>query len=307
MASTILVTGCYKTYFLMTCLLLHSLKRLAPTLPLHVLDFGLDEAQRRFLETRCTVLDRPAELDANQHPFAYKAAMARYLRPVPWSSMVWMDGDMVAVGPIEASLSARLADMSRARTEVALCRDDAATIAGAFASGLPMQPYADALRARGIDRGSSYFNCGFFACRSPDYLQAWDQSAQSMPVHSMYDQNLFNLLLHERGPPTELSAAVWNLHGALLAQARAGEAEGRFAVMVGEERTLALHATSSRAEDVLTGSGLKLGGEQIEGYLKFCRNPVLRQVQDFIMRDFVAESIDDLRRAGVLTQATASA
>jgi len=120
----------------------HSLKRCAPRLPLHVLDFGMDERQTRFLERHCRLIRRPPDVPA-----------------------------------------------------------------GAF---------VDMIATRGIARETPYFNTGFIACRSPAIMQAWDALGRATPLHSMFDQNLFNLVLAERGAPVELPARVWNLHGALL-------------------------------------------------------------------------------------------
>jgi len=307
MTSTILVTGCDKAYFLMAGLLMHSLRRCAPNLPLFVLDFGLEENQRRFLAAHCTVLERPPELPEKSHPFLCKTNIGRFLRPVDWSAMVWMDCDTLAVGRIDDSLAALLNEMEAAGSEIAACRDDARTVAGIFASGLSMRPYADALRAKGIADDSPYFNVGFLACRSHECLDLWGCIAQQMSFHSMYDQNAFNLMLHGRIEPRQLSPRIWNLHGALLEQASIGEAAGRSVLMSGGERTLVLHSTSPRAQDVFMTTGLRIGSEQIDGALKLCRNPALKEFQDFVINDFISESSTELRKAGLLVSLPSAA
>ena len=100
MARTIVVTGGDRAYFLMGCMLVHSLKRWAPRLPVYFLDFGLDRQQRKFLDTICTVVRRPATLPAGLHQYAYKAAMGEFLRPIDRTTTIWLDSDMIAVGPV---------------------------------------------------------------------------------------------------------------------------------------------------------------------------------------------------------------
>jgi hypothetical protein len=299
MTKPILVTGCESGYFLMTAVLMHSLKRCAPGLPLHVLDFGVDERQARFLERHCRFIRRPGDVAAGAHPFFYKTQLARFLRETQWSSLVWIDCDMIAVGALKGALDALITQMESAGTHTAMCRDDSGTIAGIIAGGLPMQPFLDVLAARGIARETPYFNTGFVVCGSPAVMQAWDAIGRATPLHSMFDQNLFNVVLAEHGAALELPARIWNLHGALLSEATLRDVNGRPTLMADGERPLLLHPTSPRASEVSAASGLKLGDRQIAGTLKFCKNAALRAVQDFILQDFGATYLDELARDGI--------
>src|SRR3982074_670415 len=110
-SDVILVTAGERNYFLTRCLLMPSLRSWAPELPLYVLDFGMDQAQRRFLRGFCTVLERPADMAPNQHPFIYNAAMARFLKPVKWTTVVWLDSDIIAVGPLGKRLKPLIAEL----------------------------------------------------------------------------------------------------------------------------------------------------------------------------------------------------
>jgi hypothetical protein len=162
-----------------------------------------------------------------------------------------------------------------------------------------MQPFLDLIAKRRIARENPYFNTGFIVCRSPDILQAWDAIGRATPMHSMFDQNLFNLVLAEHGAPQELPSRIWNLHGALLSETTLQEINGRPTLLASGERPLLLHPTSPRASEVSAASGLKLGDRQIPGMLKFCGNPALRAVQDFILQDFGATYLDELTRDGI--------
>jgi lipopolysaccharide biosynthesis glycosyltransferase len=299
MTKPTLVTACERNYFLMTALLMHSLKRCAPGLPLHVLDLGLDERQARFLERHCTFIPRPADVPAGAHPILAKTLLAGYLRDTPWSSLVWIDCDMMAAGALEGALDTLVAQMESTGAHTAICRDDSGTLAGMIAGGLPMQPFLGMVAARGIPPEMPWFNAGFFVCRSHEMIQTWDALGRATPLHSLFDQNLFNLVIAEHGAPLELPALVWNLHGVLLSETTLREINGRPALFTRGERPLILHLTSSRDSDVSATSGLKLADLQIAGTLRFFKNPALRAVQDFILQDFGAEYLDELTREGI--------
>ena len=55
--SMVLITGADRKFFLMAGALMHSLSRWAPHLSLRVLDFGLEDGQRRFLRERGALTD----------------------------------------------------------------------------------------------------------------------------------------------------------------------------------------------------------------------------------------------------------
>ena len=148
-------------------------------------------------------------------------------------------------------------------------------------------------------RATALLNTGLIVCRSPALLQAWDALGRATPLHSMFDQNLFNLVLAEHGAPHALPARIWNLHGALLSETALQEINRRPTLIAGGERPLLLHPTSPRASEVSAAAGLKLGDRQIPGTLKFCGNPALRAVQDFILQDFGATYLDELARDGI--------
>ena len=86
MTKPILVTGCERDYFLMTAVLMHSLKRCAPGLTLHVLDFGMEQRQTQFSHCRWCAARR---VPPGAFVF-YKTQLqlpARHCR----SSLIWID------------------------------------------------------------------------------------------------------------------------------------------------------------------------------------------------------------------------
>ena len=302
MSKPILVSCCDSNYFLMASVLMHSLKRCAPGLTLHILDFGVNDSQARFLERHCRLMRRPRDVP-ELGPLFYKSQVASYLRGIDWSAMAWIDSDMIIVGALEAKLEALVAEMERTGAKVAICRDEAPTLADVIAGGLPMQPFLDILAARKIPRETAYFNAGFYVCCSPAMIHEWDAFARATPTHSQFDQNLLNVLIAEDGSPVELSSRIWNLHGALLKEATLSEVDGRPTLLASGERPLVLHLTSSHEGDVTVNSGLRLGDRQIAGTLRLFNNPALRAVQDFVLQDFGATYLDELTRDGIATKA----
>jgi hypothetical protein len=161
------------------------------------------------------------------------------------------------------------------------------TAAALIGGGWPMQPFVEALAAKGIPASSPYYNTGAVICRSVEFLLAWRAAAVATPFHTCFDQNLFNLLAHERGRFMRLPAA-WNVHGAMLGQAEAADA-------------IVLHATSMRGEHHATASGsLGFQGDQIhDSKLRVFRDSSLRAKQERLFADFFAENRAELRAAGV--------
>jgi hypothetical protein len=284
----------------MTCLLLDTLRARAPDLRVYVLDFGMDEAQRRFLGTQCTVLDRPPSLHKNLHPFQLKAAMAGYLQPVKWRAMAWVDCDMVAVGPLGERLAAVRQELVSRSGEVAICRDSLPSVADLFAKGLNFGPFARLLEQHAVGPTAPYYNTGLFVCASPAFLDAWAALAAATPMHVNFDQNLFNLLIYTRGIPSlDLDARIWNVHGELLAAATVGTDRVAPTLMAGAGPALILHPTSSRAEDLTSLGAVQTRKGWLHGRIALCRNPALAALQQALLAKYVARMGDRFDRAGL--------
>lgn len=299
MPPLIVVSGADKRFFIMSCLLMRSLTQCAPELPFYCFDYGLDEAQRRYFRERAVLIERPANVPANLHPIVAKTALGEYLRGREWSSVLWLDSDMLAVGPLQQSLSEALAGMDATQCEVAACSVE--RIAELLAGGWSMAPFVDALRSERVDFDSPYYNNGAVVFRSQDFLDEWWKLAQKTPPHLCIDQNLFTLLALRRRCIMPLSARTWNLHGAMLSEARSVTQDGQLRIVSGEESTavetaLILHPTSVRdAHHVSIACGVGRGPPQV---LKVFRNATLRECQRRALSDLAAADAAALARAG---------
>jgi hypothetical protein len=300
MARPIVVSGADKHFFVMGCLLMHSLAQWAPELPFYFLDFGLDEAQRRYLRERKVLIERPASVPENLHPIVCKTAIGEYLRGIEWSAVLWLDSDMLVVGPLQDRLAEVLNSIATAQREVGACSVE--TISQLFAGGWSMAPFADALRADQVSFDSSYYNNAAVVFRSPEFLAEWWTLAQQTPVHLCIDQNLFTLLALRHNRIMPLSARTWNLHGALLAEAKAASENGQARIVSSgvngaAETALVLHPTSVRDQHHLPiNCNVGTGPSQL---LKMFRNPALRDCQVSTIAKFIADDPAALARAGI--------
>jgi hypothetical protein len=234
------------------------------------------------------------------HPIVCKTAIGEYLRGIEWSAVLWLDSDMLVVGPLQDRLAEMLNSLATTQGEVAACSVE--TISQLFAGGWSMAPFADALRADRINLDSSYYNNAAVVFRSPDFLAQWWTLAQQTPVHLCVDQNLFTLLAlrHDRIMP--LSARTWNLHGALLAEAKAASENGQTRIVSSgvngaTETALVLHPTSVRDQHHLAvNCNVGTGPSQI---LKVFRNQALRDCQVSMIAKFITDDPAALARAGM--------
>jgi hypothetical protein len=302
MEKTVLVTGGDAKYFLMSCLLLHSLRRFSSGLPVYFLDFGLTRTQRAFLEKICILVDRPRELTlalphlafkaAMGNQFALKAAMGKFLHSIPWTNFIWIDTDMIVVHPFQERLAALLRQMTQNNSDVAACHDSSSTIenfvATAIARRQDVLPFVDALQADGISPKEPYLNSGFVICRSRELFEEWHRIVERLAPHLLFEQNAFNLAVRKRFKFLVLPAEEWNCHG--------HEMLGRPASV----RAVMLHPTSDDPNDLLRPGWVEFGNRRIYGQIKLFSNPDLRVAQESVMLDFLTVSHEELARLGIL-------
>ena len=290
MERTILVTGGDKAYFLMGCMLVHSLRKSAPRLPVYFLDFGLDRAQRKFLDGICTVVPRPRHLDPKQHHYASKASMGEFLAGVPWSDLVWLDSDMIALDPIADDLKGVVRRMDAGGSAVAACPDTCGTIGDFIEYNEQIAPFTAALAQSGVALTEPYLNVGFVICRSRALLDAWRKLTESFAPHLCFEQNAFNIVTRTKSRVTILPAQHWNVHGHLLDDKARGPGTSHI-----------LHATSPRADaDLTLNEFVAFGQQKIMSSLKLFRNPVLRKYQEAVLMDFMAGAHPQLQQLGIL-------
>ena len=175
-------------------LLMRSLAQSAPDLPFHLLDFGLDEAQRRFLRERKVLIERPASVPET----ASHRLQDRHRRVSSRHRMVggvWLDSDMLVVGPLQDRFDQVLSGMTATQREVAACSVE--TISRIVRRRLAHGAVCRSFARQPIDLDFLLQQCRR-GVRSPDFLAEWWTLAQQTAVHLCIDQNLFTLLALRR-------------------------------------------------------------------------------------------------------------
>jgi hypothetical protein len=272
------VTGADAKYLLMAGALWRSLSDAGWTGGFHICDFGLTDHQAAALREAGVLLPRPPSLGTDLHPFFHKASLIDYVADLDFDLLVWIDCDMIVVDDPTTALNGLAETLTRRGLTAAVCVDAGVASVAEACARLAMRPFQDALARSGLDENRPYLNTGFVAVNRRETLTAWRDLAFSVPVHALFEQNAFNLLVHTgRCPTLSLPTARWNVHGPLLGAARA-TTDG--VVHVGDERAFLLHATSAETahHEIFEGAATLAGGV-FHGQLKLFRNPGLRALQ----------------------------
>lgn len=232
MEDAILVTGVDSRFFLMACLLHQSLKSTAFAKKFFVLDFGLKQDEKAFFKAKGILVEAPVM--AGAHPWALKAMLYDYVAGLPpATNIIWIDSDIFVSRNFSSALSALLDGMAGTDTAVAASPEMTfGDVIDRFAH-LNLWPFIRAQTARKIPFTADYYNSGFIIFRAMGLLKQWSDLAKSTPFHQLFDQNIFNLLLHDGVRVQALPRNMWNFH--------AGDFDA------GEGDPLVVHVTSDRA------------------------------------------------------------
>jgi hypothetical protein len=296
MSRPVIIAAANSSYFLMTCLLMESVARFAKSCRFYALDFGLTDAERRFLRSKQALIEMPAGvpgISPGTHPYVLKTAIVKYLDAIdPASPIVWIDGDVVLGADIDRPLAGVLALMNDRQADVAACEE--CKIADVFAfEGLDFVPFQALLSEHGVSTDASYFNGGFVIFRSRGILEDWFALAARTPFHALIDQNLLNLLIHSRYNVAPLAEEEWNVHGRLLD-------EKSLKPLLKRALPKILHATSSRSGHIEVFD-FSLQQDFGKSYpVRLFRNPTLRRHQTSLLGAFLAREFPHLKGGDTL-------
>ena len=280
----------------MTCLLMESVARFAKSCKFFALDFGLTDAERRFLRSRQALIEMPANVPGVSpaaHPYFLKTAIVRYLDAIePSSPIVWIDGDVVLGRNIDRPLDGVLAAMKDSQSDIAACEECKIKDVLAF-TGLDFAPFKAMLAGHDISPEAPYYNGGFVIFRSRAILEDWFALASRTPFHALIDQNLLNVLIHSKYKIAPLAEAEWNLHGRLLE-------EKSLKQLLRKALPWILHATSSQSGHI-EQFNFSLQQDFGKSYpVRLFRNPTLRQHQASMLGDFIVREFPHLKGSETL-------
>jgi SEC-C motif-containing protein len=214
MYESVIITGCDSSYFLLACLLEHSLKRSGFSGKFWVLDFGLAENEKAFLARKGVLIEYPEKPLPKMHPVVLKTKLSDYLSHLDrTATYVWMDCDILVAKSFPGELENLLAGMDERGSRLAASPEVKVQDILSNYPDLNVEPFRKKVADLSIPMQSDYLNAGFIIFRSFEFMERWKALAEEIPFHAIYDQNIFNLLAHGEPNVTKLPRLLWNFHG----------------------------------------------------------------------------------------------
>jgi len=305
------ITGSNAAFFNSLLICLQSFSDRIPGCRLLVCDYGLTPQQRQFLAELGQLLLAPPDIDPAEDVFRCKAALLRYLRYggvdlANFDAIVWLDGDLTLMNVGVDDFLAVTTAMTANNAVIAACGEPSGhnigQMAVLFSDPAIMRPFAEAIALANLDPALPYLSTGLFFCRSGEFLQRWDQQTQETAHHPLFEQNMFNLVLHrDQCPFLNLDCEAWQAQGASLDKVRLQPTPGgQRSAAIGEKNILTLHTTSPMPQHLLTIRGrLVVGPLQVEGIFKLLFAEPLRLHQLEVLATFVHRYGEALLRLGL--------
>ncbi len=310
----IFVTGSDAAFFNSTLVGLQSFAECMPCQRLLVCDFGFDGAQAGFLRGLGMLLERPPMLES-EGAFHCKAALLAYLRHNgqqigPDDVVVWLDADLTLMDVGVADFAAVLTTMVSAGVAIAVCPEPIGRSFGQVLSGTNASAMAPSVRIAAearMDSALPYVSSGLFFCRSGAFLTRWQELTQGKAYHPLFEQNMFNVALHEkRSAFVALDCEEWQAQGLSLDRIKLIPAEngGRLAAFIGDKNIKTLHTTSGAPGHLLIGNcRMTVRDIDLAGPFKLFLAEALRLHQLQLLARFLADHGEALLRFGICSRA----
>lgn len=309
--SLLFVTGSNAGFFNSLLICLQSFTERLPTQRLLVCDYGLTEPQATFLRELGVLMERPPSIAPLTDVFICKAALLRYLHHAGhqmenYDAIVWIDGDLTLMDVGLADFDAVVHAMQQTDTMVAICPDLTGRSLGQmiehFDDATVVAPFANIIDELGIDRSGPYFSTGLFFCRSTSILESWDKLTSALTYHPLFEQNMFNVVLHrDHVEVVLLDCEGWQAQGHALEHIRlVTDAQGRPKALVGNKNIKTLHSTSPLASHLLIiKARMSVRDLELTGIFKLLFAEPLRMVQLNLLAQFVHLHAEQLKRLGL--------
>jgi hypothetical protein len=300
------VTGADAAYFPMLCALLFSFRSFSHGPGLRVADFGLSAPQKAFFRRQGLLLEKPDFGESGVHPFFYKGSLWDYARQasLEYDALVWIDCDALVVGPLTREVEALIAGHAAHPRFVAVCGDAGGALENVV-SAFPMEPFRRLLLEHGLSLALPYLNTGLIVIRDEQSLREWGERTRSVAFHTLFEQNVFNLVAHKNFRDIHLlDPQVWNVHDrdldALVVEPAAASQPPR--VRLGDKQPLVVHATSVRSRATWQDHvEIDLGGGSLEGEFRRIFNPAVDRLFQASLRGYLEEQRAALIECGVAT------
>ncbi len=291
------LTGTNATMFGQTLILMQSFAESGAGDALTICDFGLTEAQQRFLTSRYQLATLPNRAADGRHSWYDKASLGDFIAGDP-DAVVWVDADMIVTSDPRPPVAAILAEMKRDGHRVAACPDDSGHrlddfLRWASADGKDCVQFRRLLDQAQIGRECPYLNSGFFVVTSRQWLEDWKAATFEIGIELLFEQNAFNVVAwrHPEGVRI-LDARRWNVHNAALGRISFGEGE---VILCDDQHVAVLHATSKDDEHIhFKVVHFSLGETPASIRLKAFRHPRLSEMQLGLLSRLLARNSGDM-------------
>jgi hypothetical protein len=250
---TVYITGADESYFLLALTLLGSFEKFCPDEKLYICDFDLNEAQCSFLDHKGILLPRPKQLAVGLHPYRNKSAIKQYLEGVDYDTVVWIDCDCLVVGGFSQAVERIIDSVPSDQPLIASSSDAEGYDIAEFIRRFAPEPFEKLLKENSTPLDSLYLNCGVFIMRSEAALDEWFKLSVDIPIHPLFEQNVFNMLAYRDFPQVNhLDVDVWNVHDLALNDLEVirPQPTGPFSVQLKGKEVLVIHATSFQGRAV---------------------------------------------------------
>jgi len=284
------VTGGDSKFFLHLLLLLRSFELHCPGQRLHICDFGFTEAEIEYLRERAEVLAMPEELRHVAHAWYRKGAIDLYLKDVVFDAVVWIDADCMLLADVGGELAALSGATGAVVLAGAVFDSFTAVIEENEAAGRStIALFRDIIDGHGLSYDLPYVNIGLFFCRSRPLLEDWRRATLQVGPHPLFEQNVFNALVHKRGVLRLIDADAFNVTGPELN--RLVRRDDGVVVNSKGAPVRMIHLTSS-VDGVLEIIELQIniGDKVLAGTMRRPTNPALRAIQHELLQSLAGEA-----------------
>jgi hypothetical protein len=307
------VTGGNAAFFNTLLICLRSFAERLPGHRLQVCDFGFTGAQAKFLDSIGLLLPQPPEL-AGSGVFLCKACLTHYLRHTGLAqndTVIWLDADITLMDVGAGDFQTVAVNMTSTGAQIAACgeptgRNIGQTIA-LFADRARMAPFARIAAEAGIDLGLPYVSTGLFFCRSAVFLERWAELAWRTTDHPLFDQNVFNVVMHRDAVPfLTLDCEEWQAYGCSLDKVSLVPlGRGRPAARIGDKNIKSLHASSpAQGHLLIANCRMTVRNLDLVGPFKLFLAEPLRLHQLQLLASFMVAHGEALWRLGICTPAS---
>ena len=193
-----------------------------PDQRIYVCDFGLTEAQIRYLDGEGILLPLPSKLVEFEHAWYRKASLYEYVAPLGVDGFVWLDCDMILLEDIRPKLILVAEEMKSDGSHIAICQDASGLDFQGFADlglekGADIQPFIALAAAMNCSMNSNYLNTGFMLLNGMQLPMLWGAMTRKQHEWLLFEQCSMNLLAHNGSwQIKQLDCREWNAHGPFL-------------------------------------------------------------------------------------------